>query len=190
MSLTKQLKELGEGETLSLLLSQQKAVYVTASRLNIKVTTERDGDNLLVTRTKSDAPTVQPKSKTILDQVRELPTDKRLDLFAHFELCCGMNRGACICPAEEIEIAPIASPSTGKLNLDQLKALIAPIESGESIASASIASPIVEDWRFTKDAPQYDDSGRVYRQQYLAPLGKRRRSVEVDADDLDSIIER
>lgn len=92
----------------------------------------------------------------------------------------------------QVEPAPveIVPAPTGKLNLDQLKALIAPIESGESIASASIASPIVEDWRFTKDAPQYDDSGRVYRQQYLAPLGKRRRSVEVDADDLDSIIER
>jgi len=90
----------------------------------------------------------------------------------------------------EVEPLPIASPApTGKLNLDQLKALIDPIESN-SIASPSIASPVVEDWRFTKDAPQYDDSGRVYRQQYLAPLGKRRRSVEVDADDLDVIIER
>lgn len=83
---------------------------------------------------------------------------------------------------------PLQTEIKQKLNLDQLKALIAPIENGEVMPT--ISAPVADDWRFTKDAPQYDDNGRVYRQQYLAPLGKRRRSVEVDADDLEMIIER
>lgn len=83
---------------------------------------------------------------------------------------------------------PLQAEIKQKLSLDQLKALIAPIESGVVTQAAPV--PVVEDWRFTKDNPQYDDNGRVYRQQYLAPLGKRRRSVEVDADDLEMIIER
>lgn len=96
-----------------------------------------------------------------------------------------------------VEPLPIVSQAPGvKMRLDQLKALIAPIENGvttlSSIHAESQIAPalITEDWRFTKDNPQYDDNGRVYRQQYLAPLGKRRRSVEVDADDLEMIIER
>lgn len=143
---------------------------------------------------------VEPEAKPKLsleDRVRELPTDKRLDLFAQFELCCGMNLGACICPEEIIAPVQIAAPVQGeRLSIDQLKALIAPIENGvttlSSIHAQSQIAPalITEDWRFTKDNPQYDDNGRVYRQQYLAPLGKRRRSVEVDADDLEMIIER
>lgn len=106
MSLTKQLKALGEGETLTLETDQQKAVYVTASRLKMKVTTERKDDKLLVTRTSKSAPTITTKEVTILDRVKALSVTDRKTLFDAFELCCAMNRGACICPPEEIEIAP------------------------------------------------------------------------------------
>ncbi len=47
---------------------------------------------------------------------------------------------------------------------------------------------IDEDWRFTKDKPQYDDSGRVFRKQYLMPDGKRTRTVEVSEYDHEEII--
>ena len=130
MSLTKQLKALGEGEALTLETDQQKAVYVTASRLKMKVTTERKDDKLLVTRTSKSAPTITTKEVTILDRVKALSVADRKALFDAFELCCAMNRGACICPAEEIELAPVEPVS----KLDYLRALIEPIERGETIA--------------------------------------------------------
>ena len=43
---------------------------------------------------------------SLVDRVRDLPVADRKTLFDAFELCCAMNRGACICPPEEIEIAP------------------------------------------------------------------------------------
>lgn len=135
--------------------------------------------------------TEKPQKLTTLETVQAMTPTERMHLFNQFELCCGQLAGACTCQVEVIEIpAPQITPVQGeRLSIDQLKALIAPIESGEVIAQ-SAPVPVVEDWRFTKDNPQYDDNGRVYRQQYLAPLGKRRRSVEVDADDLEQIIER
>ncbi len=51
-----------------------------------------------------------------------------------------------------------------------------------------IVEPVVEDWRFTKDATQYGDDGNVYRKQVLAPAGKRFRSVQVEDGNHDEII--
>jgi len=104
---------------------------------------------------------LEPETKpqlTLTDQVRELSVADRLELFAEFELCCGMNRGACICPAEEIEIAPIASPPTGKLNLDQLKALIAPIENGEVMPT--ISAPVEDVW--IEDPVTYENGEKLF----------------------------
>lgn len=46
----------------------------------------------------------------------------------------------------------------------------------------------VEDWRFTKDKPEFHENGNVYRQQTLAPDFKQRRTVQVDSDDHEQII--
>ena len=46
-------------------------------------------------------------------------------------------------------------------------------------APAVEIAPVVEDWRFTKDSPQFSDDGNVYRKQVLWPAGKRFRSVQV-----------
>lgn len=128
----------------------------------------------------------QVKELTLADRVRDLNTEKRLELFAQFELCCGMNRGQCQCPAEVLPAQRVEA-TTERKTVAELRELIAPIETGEQIAPVE---PVSEDWLFTKDAPQYDDTGRVFRQQYLAPLGKIRRTVEVDEDDIERIIDR
>jgi hypothetical protein len=47
-------------------------------------------------------------------------------------------------------------------------------------------SELADSWQFAKkDKPQYDDSGRVFRLQWL---DKASRTVEVDADDLERVI--
>lgn len=45
-----------------------------------------------------------------------------------------------------------------------------------------------EDWRFTKEKPQYHEDGNVYRTQALAPDFKRTRVVQVDELDHNLII--
>ena len=45
-----------------------------------------------------------------------------------------------------------------------------------------------EDWRFTKDKPEFHESGRVYRKQVLATNSKQTRTVEVDIDNPDEIV--
>lgn len=181
MSLTQQLRGLADGECLAIEPKLQTAAYVTAKRIGIHIRTEKH-DNLIRIYRVRNGVNLATLSE-VIEAVKTLNVADRLNVFDAFELCCGMNRGACICPPEEIVIAPVDPRST----VDTLRELIAPIERGYSVP---VSDPVAEDWRFTKDAPQYDDSGRVYRQQYLAPLGKRRRSVEVDAEDLELIIER
>lgn len=48
--------------------------------------------------------------------------------------------------------------------------------------------PEPEDWRFTKDKPEFHESGRVYRKQVLATNSKQTRTVEVDIDNPDEIV--
>ncbi len=45
-----------------------------------------------------------------------------------------------------------------------------------------------EEWRFTKDKPEFHESGRVYRKQVLATNSKQTRTVEVDIDNPDEIV--
>lgn len=178
MSLTKQLKALGEGEALTLETDQQKAVYVTASRLKMKVTTERKDDKLLVTRTSKSAPTITTKEVTILDRVKALSVADRKTLFDAFELCCGMNRGDCICPEEIITPVQIVAPvQCERLSIDQLKALIAPIESGEVMPT--ISAPVEDVW--IDDPPTYENGEKIFwhHRPKCKPVIKRR---EIDYD--------
>ena len=126
-------------------------------------------------------PTVIPK-KTILDHVRELTTAQRMTLFESFELCCGMNRGSCICEVETVTVKPIASPVIAPAGMnDAMARFMAKVDSGPIVEEVE-----VEDWKFTKQAPQFADIGNVYRQQFRVSNGKPvYRNVEVDCDDLD-----
>lgn len=76
----------------------------------------------------------------ITAKVKALGISQRLALFEHFELCCGMNRGACICEAETAQPSqPITDERKSVLNALQAKI--------DGIQSGSIAPKIemVED---------------------------------------------
>ena len=84
----------------------------------------------------SDVPKVCPKchrqkwtddepQNGLVEQVKALPVADRLALFESFELCCGMNRGACICEPEPVRTIP----DDRQAKLAALRAMIAPIES-------------------------------------------------------------
>lgn len=134
------------GETM-LTDANRATVFVNAKRAGITITTKAVGKQTEVTKTGDiSAPVVIPKLKpqrTLLDQVKELSSSERVTLFEHFELCCGMNRGECICEPETVEIAkPL--PTITDNRKDVLNALQAKID---GIQTGSIASKIetVED---------------------------------------------
>lgn len=62
----------------------------------------------------------------------------------------------------------------------------APVTASQAVP---IVLPVPEEWRFTREAPQWAD-GRLYRGQYLIENPKRTRIVEVEEDDHDVIIHR
>ena len=94
--------------------------------------------------------------------------------------------------ADPVESPPISSRPTYGRNLDaaipqdatkdeKLAAL------RELIGQRSEPVPVVEEWVFTKDKPQFADDGNVYRRQVLAPAGKRFRTVRVSENDYDEL---
>ena len=48
--------------------------------------------------------------------------------------------------------------------------------------------PIEEEWVFVGTSVQFADDGNAYRGQILLPHGKKRRSVQVDSENHESII--
>lgn len=128
----------------------------------------------------------EPKPKpTILDHVKALTTAQRMTLFESFELCCAMNRGACVCPPEVIETKPIQTP------------VIAPSGMNDAMARfmAKLGTqPVIErepdQWIFSSSKVDFADNGNAYRDQYLASNPKKHRTVRVDYDINDRIIEQ
>jgi hypothetical protein len=99
MSLTQQIKALSPGESF-ITKSPRTGVYVAAKRVNVTVKTDKVSDT--ETRiTRVDEPAI---SHSVLGQVKALRVADRLKLFESFELCCGMDRGQCVC---EKEVAPV-----------------------------------------------------------------------------------
>lgn len=87
--------------------------------------------------------------------------------------------------AQIVRETPAARPA--RKSLAELQEMINGITAGAP--SASPVEPIGQDWRWSKDRPQYDEAtGKVFRQQWLFPKGKPTRNVEVDEDDIDRII--
>ena len=103
---------------------------------------------------------VEPKpepQKTLLDQIKELSASDRLTLFEHFELCCGMNRGECICEPETVEIAkPL--PTITDNRKDVLNALQAKIGAIESGSSETKTAPVDNSW---VEMPQTIENGET-----------------------------
>jgi hypothetical protein len=113
-------------------------------------------------------PAVTPK-KTILDHVRELTTAQRMALSDAFELCCGMNRGACVCEAEAVQIVQ-SIPKVADEPKDALTAFIAKAQASKGIAPSEIITVEVEEinqWEgWGKEEQTYDDQTgdmRTYR---------------------------
>jgi hypothetical protein len=141
------------------------------------------------TKWNDDYTPVSTPKKTILDHVKELTTAQRMTLFDAFELCCGMNRGACVCEAEAVQIVQ-SIPKVADEPKDALAAFIAKAQASKGIVPSEIitqAEPIADEWIFTKDKPDFPDNGNVYRTQYLAANPKHRRTVRVDEYDYDLI---
>jgi hypothetical protein len=88
-----------------------------------------------------------------------------------------------------------------RIETPQAPQIIAPIDDKQARLEAARAAlmsvetkvyeqvEVVEpEWQFTKDSPQYDDSGKVYRKQGLMIGGRWKfRTVEVDCDELDTL---
>lgn len=68
----------------------------------------------------------------LVGKVKALRTSERLALFEHFELCCGMDRGQCVCEAETGE--PMQTPvDDRKTLLASLQAKIDGIQDGPKV---------------------------------------------------------
>ncbi len=123
--------------------------------------------------------TEKPQKLTTLETVQAMTPTERMHLFNQFELCCGEKAGACTCLVEVLEIPqPQIAPVQGeRLSIDQLKALIAPIESGEVMPT--ISAPVEDVW--IEDPPTYENGEKIFwhHRPKCKPVIKRR---EIDYD--------
>ncbi len=80
------------------------------------------------------------------------------------------------------DVTRIAAPVTPQMRF------ATSVENAENGKFIEIQDGGQELWKFTKDRPEFHDSGRVYRQQYLVSNPKQRRTVRVDDEDHEQII--
>lgn len=123
MKFTDELKQLRPGATLT--TEKTKAVcYVTAKRCGLSVTVDdKDGKRIVKL---AGHPT-----DDVIARLKVLSASDRLKVFESFELCCGMNRGSCICEAEEITEPLPTIADERKSVLNALQAKIDSIQSGD-----------------------------------------------------------
>lgn len=154
MGITQQLKK---GEPFNT-ETKQTGIYVAAKRLGLTVKTERIDDNTIRVTFVDE-----PKEPTLINRIADLSPPERLALFEHFELCCGMNRGSCVCEAEQISqpIQPIADERKSVLN-----ALQAKIDAIQDHNIADVLESQNEWTGWTPEQQTYDDvtgEMRTYR---------------------------
>lgn len=119
MSLRKQLEDLEIGGTL-ITGQNRTGIYVAAKRAKVNVTTSKQPDGtILITKTvweeKPGSELTYPEYAASI--VKNLGASDRLLVFKEFELCCGMNRGKCICPPEEVVVEkPLATRQNALTN--------------------------------------------------------------------------
>lgn len=112
MKFADKLRQLKPGERFE--TEKTKAVcYVTAKRAGLSITVE-DKDGKRIVRLAGS------RTDDLIVRLKSLSTADRLKVFEAFELCCGNNRGSCICEAETSE--PIQAP------IDDRKTLLASLQ--------------------------------------------------------------
>lgn len=190
MKLQEQINRLGLGETF-ITGKSTAAVYKAAKSAGCEVTVHRLGDSSLqVCLAKAKLPEM-----TLMERFWVASIDERLEIIDSVEVCCGMRKGQCICPREiKLPIPHVNVPRTGNDVMDFIAKAQAKkgIEVGLGMPMVDDENPVEETWRF-KDISvvnplEFHENGNVYRMQWLAPLGKRTRRVQVDADNPDEII--
>ena len=186
ITLKQRFEAMNTGESL-LLDVKRPVIFVNAKRAKIAVSTKAVNGQIEVTKVGDlKAPLVipkLPKRKTLLEQLQATTSSERLRLFEHFELCCGMNVGQCICPEEIIETKPIVTPVIAPAGMnDAMARFLSKVDSGP------IVEQIEEKWIFSSPKVDFADNGNAYREQYLFSNPKRRRTVQVDYDINDRII--
>jgi hypothetical protein len=118
MKFADKLRQLKPGERFE--TEKTKAVcYVTAKRAGLSIeVTEKDGQRIVKL--------AGSRTDDLIARLKSLSTNDRLIVFEAFELCCGQNRGQCICEPEPIQ-TPI---DTRKDVLNALQAKINGIQTG------------------------------------------------------------
>lgn len=198
-TLKQQLQAMNTGDVIVTDATRATA-FVNAKRAGIKITTEQTDKGLRITHAGEVlTPKVSDLELCVL-YLRQARPEDRLKVFALFELCCGMNRGSCICPEEPIGVSvqpfglPLAYPETERIHPDLgLADFIAKAQAKKGIVAHEPVGELVEadEWLFTaaSNRPQQHDNGNFYREQYLVSNPKKKRTVRVDEDNLDLIIE-
>lgn len=125
ITLKQQFESMNTGDVM-LTKANRATIFVNAKRAKITVSTKTLEDQTQVTKTGElkaiKAPLANGKD-AVIRAVFNLSTADRLKVFEAFELCCGNNRGSCICEAETLE--PIQTPiDTRKDVLNALQAKI------------------------------------------------------------------
>lgn len=177
-SLRSEIAKLEGGSALTT-TATRAGISLAAKRAGVKVKVTKEGDVLKVTRI-GEATGLEAAIGTIKD----LRPRERLRVFERFELCCGMNRGSCVCVSEKPDTV---IPDNDRQ--DDRQATLANIRSLMTAGADRIGDHHLDDWRFTSDPPQYADNGNIYRRQALHPLCKRSRTVRVALGDLDQVID-
>lgn len=181
MTLRQQFEAMNTGETV-VTDANRATVFVNAKRAGVTVsTTKFDDTRLEVTILRS----AQDEETSLVDMIKGLSMGARLDLFAEFELCCGMSRGECVCPEEEIVVPAVVPDHQSRLE----RAREALASMGSPKALDSFVALETEEWKFTKEPVWYNETTNTpYRRQWMGADKPVYRVVEVDDEDHNSIV--
>lgn len=178
MKFTDQLKQLAPGATLT--TEKTKAVcYVTAKRCGLNIAVTDNGTTRTIQLAGSQV-------DDVADRVKALTAADRLKVFERFELCCGMNRGQCICEIETLQAPTIATPTDDKqTRLERARAALMSVET-RVYEQVEETEP---EWKFTKEPTWYDDTNTPYRRQWIQIGAKPTyRTVEVGEFDHNEFV--
>lgn len=189
ITLRQRFEAMNTGETI-VVTATRPAIFVNAKRARIAVSTKAVDGHIEVTKTGDvSAPRVIPKrakQKTLLEQLQGVTASQRLKLFEHFELCCGMNIGQCICPDEVVEAMPVKAVESPVIVPSGMNDAMARFLA--KVDSRPIVEEVEEVWELTSDRATLNEDGRWYRYQYLVTNPKRRRLVIVDEEDHNEVV--
>lgn len=180
MSLKSQIKNLQPGESF-ITKNTRTGIYVAAKRAGVEILTGVVDTGIKVTR-KTTCKKTEPVS--LAERVAELSPKDRLELFERFELCCGMNRGECVCDCTAESSVYIEGVTAFHNEMDDRQAKLAALR--EMMANPQPEPEPIEDvWKFVPGVQHFGETDQYYRGQVC---GKRKRTVEVDGSDYERIL--